>query len=204
MNILAEKNAEDFLEKNDFPVVKRMAAKTREEVFKAAGKIGFPVVLKLSAENIIHKTELDAVAVDLRNEQEVEKALKKMPRVKDAGFLIQKFVKGHELLVGLKKDAAFGHVLIFGLGGIYTEVFRDVSMRVLPAGRKEIEKMVLETKAFQILTARGKKFSMQKLVDILEKTARLAQKYPEIQELDINPLIVNEKECVVADARIVI
>jgi succinyl-CoA synthetase beta subunit len=192
------------LERQGFPIVKRMVAKTRQDVFKAAGKIGFPVVLKLSAENIIHKTELNAVAVDLKNAREIANALKKMPRIKDAGFLVQKFVKGHELLVGLKKDAAFGHVLIFGLGGIYTEIFKDVSMRVLPAGRKEIEKMVQETKAFELLTARGKKFNMQKILDVLEKTARLARKHADIKELDINPLIVNEKECVVADARIVI
>lgn len=204
MNILTEKNAEDFLEKQGFPVVKRMIAKTRNDVFKAAKKIGFPVVLKLSAESIIHKTELNAVAVDLKNAGEIADALEKMPKIKNAEFLVQKFVKGHEILVGLKKDATFGHVLIFGLGGIYTEVFKEVSMRVLPAGKAEIEKMMQETKAFQLLTARGRKFNMQKLLDVLEKTAKLAGKHPEIKELDINPLIVNEKECVVADARIVI
>lgn len=204
MNILTEKNAEYFLEKLGFPVVKRMIAKTRQDVFKAARKIGFPVVLKLSAGNIIHKTELNAVMADLRNEQELADALEKMPKIKNAEFLVQEFVKGHELLVGLKKDATFGHVLIFGLGGIYTEVLKDISMRILPVGRKEIEKMMQETKALKILEARGKKFNMHKLLDVIEKTAKLAGKHPEIKELDINPLIVNEKECVIADARIVI
>ncbi|MFH0831996.1 MAG: acetate--CoA ligase family protein [archaeon] len=202
--IMAEKEAEDFLEKNNLPVVKRMFAATRQAALSAAETLGFPVVLKISSKSMLHKTEFNAVAADLRNRDEFENALKKMPDAKDAEFLVQKFVKGNELLVGLKKDAVFGHVLIFGLGGIYTEIFKDVSRRVLPAGRTEIEKMISETKAFNILNARGRKFDEKKLVDFLEKTAKLAKEHPEIQELDINPLIVNEKECVAADARIIL
>ena len=204
MRVMTEKDAEDFLEKQGFSIVERMVVKTRQDIPKAARKIGFPVVLKLSSSSIIHKTELNAVAVDLKNTLGIANALRKMPKIKNAEFIVQKFVKGNELLIGLKKDAVFGHVLIFGSGGIYTEIFKDVSMRVLPANRKEIENMVRETRAFQLLIARGKKFNMQKLLDVLEKTAKLAAKHPEIKELDINPLIVNEKECLVADARIVL
>ncbi|MBS3090777.1 acetate--CoA ligase family protein [Candidatus Pacearchaeota archaeon] len=203
MRVMTEKDAEDFLEKQGFSIVERMVVKTRQDIPKAARKIGFPVVLKLSSSSIIHKTELNAVAVDLKNTLGIANALRKMPKIKNAEFIVQKFVKGNELLIGLKKDAVFGHVLIFGSGGIYTEIFKDVSMRVLPANRKEIENMVRETRAFQLLIARGKKFNMQKLLDVLEKTAKLAAKHPEIKELDINPLIVNEKECLVVDARIV-
>jgi acetyl-CoA synthetase (ADP-forming) len=126
-----------------------------------------------------------------------------MPKIRKAEFLMQKFVKGQELLIGLKKDISFGHVLLFGLGGIYTETLGDVSMRILPVERKELEGMIKETKAFKILTARNKRINMTALLDVLEKTAHLAKKFPKIEELDINPLVINEKGCSVVDARIV-
>ena len=137
MRVMTEKDAEDFLEKQGFSIVERMVVKTRQDIPKAARKIGFPVVLKLSSSSIIHKTELNAVAVDLKNTLGIANALRKMPKIKNAEFIVQKFVKGNELLIGLKKDAVFGHVLIFGSGGIYTEIFKDVSMRVLPANKKK-------------------------------------------------------------------
>ena len=201
--ILAEKEAEDFLEKNGFPVVERKTAKTGEDAIKAAKSIGFPVVLKISSGKILHKTESGGVAADLRNEQEIAEALKKMPKASDAEFLVQKFVKGIELLAGLKKDATFGHVLLFGSGGIYTEILKDTSKRILPAGEKDIEKMIDETRASKLLAARSRNIPRKNIADVLHKLAKLAEKHPEIEELDINPLIINEKECVVADARIV-
>ncbi len=203
MAVLLEKEAEDFLAKNKFNVVPHAVAKTGKEVISKAKKLGFPVVLKALSNDIIHKTEKGAVKVDLRNEKELMQAYQELKSISQK-VLIQRFVPGDWFLVGLKKDPSFGHVLAFGLGGVYTEVLKDVSFRVCPVSTAEINMMLSETKAFEILSgARGKKYDLDSVKNLLLKVSSLAKKYPSIVELDINPLVVNAKQAVVVDARIV-
>ncbi len=205
MQVLLEKEAEDFLARNRFNVVPRITAKNEKEAVLKAKRLGFPVVVKLLSKEIIHKTEKGAVKVDLRNESELKKAMKEMRHIKADGFLIQKFIPGDWFLIGLKKDPSFGHVLAFGMGGIYTEVLKDVSFRVCPVSKKDINDMIEETRAFRILSgARGRKHDLNSVKDLLMKASALAKKYPDIIELDINPLVVNAKQAVVVDARVVL
>ncbi len=203
MGLLLEKEAEDFLAKNRFNVVSHAVARTSKEVISKAKKLGFPVVLKALSNNLIHKTEKGAVKVDLRNEKELMHAYHELKNISPE-VLIQKFIPGDWFLVGLKKDPSFGHVLAFGLGGIHTEVLKDVSFRVCPVNHSDINSMLAETKAFQILSgARGKTYNLEAVKNLLLKISVLPKKYPNIVELDINPLVVNSRQAVIVDARIV-
>jgi len=206
MNILVEKEAEDFLEKEGFLVVKRALVKTEKELLKNAGKIGYPIVLKVYSKKILHKSEVKGVKTDIRNDKEAINAFKEIMRIKDSeGCLIQEFISGDSFLVGLKKDPNFNHVIVFGLGGIYTEVIKDVSLRVCPVDLKEIRAMMRETKSFKILSgARGKKRNIGAVEKLLHSMSKLSQKHHNIKELDINPLIVNENSAIIADARIIL
>jgi len=161
--------------------------------------------IKVLSSSIIHKTEKNAVKADIRNEKELKKAFHELKNIKGDGFLVQKFIPGDWFLVGLKKDPSFGHVLAFGMGGIYTEVLKDISFRVCPVSLNGINSMLQETKAFQILSgARGKKYNLDAVKGLLIKTSKLSKKYPNIKELDINPLVVNSRQAVIVDARVVL
>ncbi len=205
MRVLLEKEAEDFLARNHFNVVPRLVAENERQVYSKACKLGFPVVVKLLSRNFIHKTEKGAVKVDIRNKEELKRAVIDLKKIKANGFLIQKFIPGDWFLVGLKKDPSFGHVVAFGLGGIYTEVMKDVSFRVCPLSKKDVDSMIQETKAFGILSgARGRKYDINSVKDLLFRISRLPERHPEIVELDINPLVVNAKQAVIVDARVVL
>lgn len=206
MEVLVEKEAEDFLEKEGFKVAERKATKTENEMLKAAKKIGFPLVLKVYSKKIIHKSDVGGVKTDIRNEEEARIAYKEIMSIKDSeGCLVQKFIPGDWFLVGIKKDPTFNHVLVFGTGGIYTEIVKDISLRICPVSLKEIRNMMKETKAYKILEGvRGEKLNVKAVEEVLKKTSDLTKKHPNIKELDINPLVVNEKEAVAVDVRIVL
>ncbi|MBI2663367.1 acetate--CoA ligase family protein [Candidatus Woesearchaeota archaeon] len=199
MKVLKEKEAEDFLEKNGFPVAKRGLAKKYEEAEKIASKFGYPVTLKIT--NELHKAEVDGVKITNKEELMSDfKDLKKKSQV----ILVQEYIKGIEIIAGLKKDPTFGHVLLFGLGGTYVEVIKDVSFRICPVELKDVNEMIQETKGYNLLKGyRGKKYNINSIEEILIKLSKLSLKYPNIEELDINPLIVNSKESVIVDARII-
>ena len=124
----------------------------------------------------------------------------KLPDAKIEGFYIQKMVEpGIECIIGIKEDPQFGKVIIFGFGGIYTEVFKDISMRILPITVDDAHEMITETKIYKILSGtRGKKYDIDVITDTLIKVSLLT----DIKELDINPILIHEKGCKVLDARI--
>lgn len=200
--ILTEKEAEDFLEKENFPIVKRKIAKNKKEILSYAKEIGFPVVLKNPT--LLHKTEKNAVKINI-TEKNIEKAYEELKKTKPSSILIQKYIKGSEILIGLKKDPSFSHVIAFGLGGIYSEILKDVSFRICPITKKDAAAMIKEIKGYQLLKgARGRKPVNIKLIEnILIKISNLAKKYPNIRELDINPFMVDEKNAKIVDARII-
>ncbi len=205
MKVLIEKDAEDFLEKNRFPVAKRVVIKKESEIEQAVKKLGFPVSMKIIGKNILHKTDVGGVKLDIRNLQEAEKAFKQLKKVKGfQGVLVQEFIPGKYVLLGLKKTNEFGHVLVFGLGGIFTEVISDVSFRVCPININDAQEMIDEIKGKQILYGlRGKRVNIKAIKNLLVKLSNLSKKYENIKELDINPSIVNEKEAVIVDARVI-
>lgn len=202
IKILTEKEAEDFLEKENFPVVKRKLAKNKKEILQYAKEIGFPVVLKNPA--LLHKTEKNAIKVNI-TEKNIEKAYEELKKTKPSSILIQKQIEGSEILIGLKKDPSFGHVIAFGLGGIYSEILKDVSFRICPITKKDAATMIREIRGYQLLKgARGRKPVNTKLIEnILIKISNLTKKYPNIKELDINPFIINKNFAKIVDARII-
>ena len=197
MLILKEHQAELFLKKEGFPVVESHLVRDVAQLIKYGKKLGFPVVLKNP--DILHKTEKNAVKTNVyENNLDYE-----YDNLKAKNVLIQKQIKGHEFLVGVKKDNVFGHVIAFGIGGIFTEVLKEVSFRVLPVNKKDAIDLIKENKAYDLLNARGKKIPTKKIENIILKISELAERHPNIIELDINPLIVNEREAKIVDARIV-
>lgn len=185
------------------PVAEHTVAKKLEDVRRFADKVGYPLVLKALSPKILHKTEAGAVRIVHAAEQLAKEfdALKKLaPTV-----LAQEFVAGNEFIIGLKKDPTFGHVILAGIGGIYVEVYKDVSFRVCPIGQKDAEAMLDDLKGKAILAgARGRKLNRKALVDALVKLSRLPEKQKDIAELDINPFILNAKEGKVVDARVIL
>lgn len=197
MKIVMEKEAEDFLEKRGFKVIKRGFAANLDQVKKIAKKLGYPVVLKNTA--LLHKSDKGGVKINIR-EDEIERVFKEL---KSNKILVQKYIEGREFLLGIKKDATFGHVIAFGIGGIYTEILNDVSFRVYPITRKDAENMIEEIKYKEFYNARGLKINKEFLISNILKLNNLIKSNKRIVELDINPLMVNSKEAIVADARII-
>jgi acetyl-CoA synthetase (ADP-forming) len=211
--ILTVSEALEVIKSYKIPVAESKLVKKVEDALEFADKIGYPVVLKVVSAKAIHKTDVGGIALDVKNKEELEKSYKKIidnvkkkVRAKVDGILIQKMVKGgEEVIVGGKKDPQFGQTLMFGLGGIFTEVYDDVSFRVIPINKKDAEEMIQEIKGYKILKGyRNKKYDVNSLIDILLKTSELLEENQEIVELDINPVIVLQKGAVAVDARIVV
>lgn len=197
MKVLMEKEAEDFLEKKGFNVIKRGLAANLNQAKEIARKIGYPVVLKNAT--LLHKSDKGGVILDV-NESNIEESFKKL---KSNKVLVQKYTSGKEILLGIKKDPTFGHVIMFGIGGIYTEILHDVSMRVFPINKNDANEMVNEIKYEKILESRGMKANKILIIANILKLNELIKKNKNIVELDINPLLVDETNAIVADARIV-
>lgn len=206
---LSEYESKRLLSSYGIPVTKEKLVKSKEEAVKAAIKIGFPVVLKACGPKITHKTELNLIELNLKNEKEVKRAYKKISNVKLTleGILVQEQIKGErELVIGLKQDSTFGPCVMFGLGGIFTEVLKDVTFRVAPLKKSDARQMIKDIKGYKILEAfRGSKPVDQDLLGkILIKVGQIGLENKEIKEIDINPLIVKGRRVVAVDALIVL
>ena len=193
---------DESLKKLNIPVAKHSVASSLSEVERSAKNYGFPVVLKLISPKVIHKTEAGGVKVvhDLSELRETANLYLKQGKV-----LIQEHCSGVEMFLGIKKDASFGHVLLTGIGGIFVEVYKDVSFRVCPIEAKDAEQMLSELKGKALLSGvRGQKPVNQKaLIDAMVKLSHLPDKLG-IEELDVNPFFINDKEGKAVDARLVL
>ena len=212
---LGEKEAREVIKAYGFRIPKGMLARTSDEASIVAKGIGFPVVMKIASPDILHKTEVGGVRVGLSSEEEVVRAFleitsnasRLMPKALIWGVSVQEmFKKGKEVIAGMSKDHNFGPLLMFGLGGIYVEVLKDVSFRVAPVGKVDVEKMITEIRSFALLKGvRGEAPSdIDALVEGIQRLSQLVTDFPEIIEMDINPLLVLPKgEGIVAiDARL--
>jgi len=207
--ILAEYEAEKFLSKY-LPVAKSFLCKDSASIVSAAKKLGYPVVLKIISKQALHKTEIGGVVIVKKNEElfPAFTSLKdtiKAKKIKAEGILVQEFVEGKEVIIGIKNDATFGHVIAFGIGGKYVEILKDITFRACPITKEDAEQMIDELKFKQILFgARNEKLVDKNiLVKTLVTLSQLPEKNKKIEELDINPFIISEKQGKVADARIV-
>ncbi len=216
-NYVHESEAMRVLNAYGFPVPKSKIATKEDDCVKISEEIGFPVVLKISSPDIVHKVDVGGVEINLKNAQEVRDSFRRImesvkrarPDARILGINVQEFMKnGKETIIGMKRDPQFGPLLMFGLGGIYVGIFKDVSFRLAPIKELSAYNMIESTKASKILSGvRGEKPSdIKSIVECLQRLSQLVTDFPEIQELDVNPLLVFEqgKGCRAVDARIVI
>ncbi|MGI0082554.1 MAG: 4-hydroxybutyrate--CoA ligase [Nitrosopumilaceae archaeon] len=212
---LLEEEGQEVLRAYGFPVPKSILATTDKEAMQAAKKIGFPVVMKIASPQIIHKSDAGGVKVGLKNPNEVKTAFKEI--VKNAkkydknavikGVLVQEMIKGgKETIIGSKLEPGFGPVVMFGMGGIYVEVLKDVTFRLAPVTDTEADEMISSIKTSKLLQGvRGEKPSdIKKLSECIQRLSQLVTNFKEIKELDMNPVLVfeNGKGCKVVDVRI--
>lgn len=208
--VYTEVQTEDFL-KEYIPVAKHFLTKDYEQASLAAKKLGFPLVLKIISPDAIHKSEIKGVRLiknrhDLSSEYEKLLSIAKNNHLRLDGILVQEYIEGEYVIIGLKKDPTFGHVLAFGIGGIYTELLKDVSFRVCPITSKDADEMFNELKLKKLLEGyrNTKPINKDFLKKILIKVSNIPIKYPEIAEMDINPFVINDKSGKVVDARMLI
>lgn len=212
LRLLTQKEALILLKKYKIDYVCSGSVKNIEEGIKLANKLGYPVVVKIDSESIIHKSEMKAVYINITDNNKLRQTLSEMQKmlnsksIKNYTFLIQKQIKGIEIVVGSKKDPQFGQMIMAGMGGVFIELYKDVSFRIAPINKNEALKMLQETKAIRLLEGfRGDtKKATDKLCSIIENTSKLIFNEPQIAELDFNPIIVDEKEASVVDARIMV
>ncbi|MEK6893498.1 MAG: acetate--CoA ligase family protein [Nanoarchaeota archaeon] len=202
MKILTEKEAEDFLEKEGFEIIARSVAKSKKQLEITAETIKFPWAMKIISKKIIHKRAAGGVILDISNIEQAESALNVLSELE--GYeraIIQPMISGSELILGLKKTPEFGLAIMIGKGGSDVEKEKDISFRVLPITQRDAKEMLSELKFYKSL-----KKSDADLV-LIEKNimqlSDLAKKFSKIEELDINPLIINGKSALIVDARIV-
>ena len=207
---LSEFESARLLADYGIPTAKGVLALTWDEVKRAAEGIGYPVALKVCSPEVSHKTESGLVAVDLRNEADLEAAFKRISAASpmtDAAFLVQEMVKGgRELVVGMIRDPQFGPCVMFGLGGIFTEILGDVAFRPAPLSEADAEEMIGEIKGRKILGAvRGMPaVDRGALAACLIAVGRIGLEREEIQAVDVNPLIIRGNQPVAVDALVIL
>ena len=202
---------DDFklLEKNNFKLLPYALVKSEEEAVEAAKRIGYPVALKIISPDVSHKTDIGGVKIGLRDDVVLRHAYKEIminaSGKRIDGMLVQKMArKGIELIIGGKKDPQFGHMVVLGLGGVYVEIFRDITARICPVRKEDVEEMIRELKAHPLITGtRGEKpINKEALVRLIIKTCKFIEK-EDIKELDLNPVIFDSEGCDIVDARMV-
>lgn len=213
--LLNEVEAKQLLGDAGVPVVTTILVTTQAQAKAQADKLGYPVVLKIVSPDIVHKSDIGGVKVGLQNGKAVRAAFKEIvtnaksavPGAKITGVAVQKMATdGTEVIVGMTTDPQFGPVMMFGLGGIMVEVLKDVSFRIVPLTRRDAMQMIDEIKGRKVLEGvRGKPpVDKEALCNALLKVADFVGNHPEVQELDLNPMIAYADGVLAVDARIVI
>jgi len=207
---LSEYESKQVLAAYQIPITREILLDDVKNLAKTAQEIGYPLVLKGCSSNVTHKTEKGLIRVDIRNEKEARSAFEEIMNDLDgdgSGVLIQEMVKGQrELVIGLTRDAQFGPCVMFGLGGIFTEILKDISFRIAPLEKRDAREMMKEIKGHKILEAvRGMEAAdLDTLVDILITVGRIGMENDEVKEIDINPIIISGNKPVAVDALVVL
>ncbi|MCW3996165.1 MAG: bifunctional acetate--CoA ligase family protein/GNAT family N-acetyltransferase [Candidatus Bathyarchaeota archaeon] len=214
--VLTEDEAKKILKYYNLPVVRTAVANNVDEAIAFAQDMGFPVVLKILSPQIVHKSDAGGVILNVRNPKEVREAFELLiqratsynPNAQIIGVTVQPMIqkKGYELILGGKTDPVFGPVILFGMGGIGVELFKDYSIGLPPLNTTLIRRMMEETKIYQLLRGyRGEAaVDIKRLDETILLFSQLLVDFPQIKEIDINPLLINEKDAFILDARIVI
>ena len=212
---LLETEAKTICIEYRIPTTKFKLAKNEDEAVKAAERIGFPVVLKIVSPDIVHKSDVGGVVVNLQNSKSVREAFgqitknvkKHSAKAKIVGMLVQEMAPtSTEVIVGAIKDPQFGPAMMFGLGGIFVEVLKDVTFRVAPVTKDEAYEMIAEVKAYPLLKGyrNTPPADIDAIAGILVNASKLVMEHQEIKELDLNPIMVYEKGAKTVDARIIL
>jgi acyl-CoA synthetase (NDP forming) len=212
---LLETEAKTVCMEYGIPVTKFELASSEEEAVRFAEAIGFPTVLKIVSQDIIHKSDVGGVVIGLKNADDVrhgynqilQNVKKHDPKARIAGMLVQEMAPpSTEIIVGAIKDPQFGPAIMFGLGGVFVEVLKDVTFRVAPITEDDAREMISEVKAYPLLKGyrNTPPADIDAITKILLNTSRLVTDHMEIKELDLNPIIVYEKGAKTVDARIIL
>ena len=212
---LLETEAKELLREYGIPVPDFKLIKSEDEITGLAKEINFPIVMKIVSPDIIHKSDAGGVKLNIKDKKEAKvayqeiifKAKKYNKKAKISGVIAYTMVpQGTEIIIGMMKDPHFGPVIMFGLGGIFVEILKDVSFRILPIEERDAEEMITEIKGYEILKgARGKPpRDIQAIKEVLMRISQLTMENPEINEIDLNPIFAFEKGLQVVDARIIL
>ena len=212
---MGEQESKEVLAAYGFTVPQAKLARTADEAVSAASVIGYPIVMKIVSPDIVHKSDVGGVKIGLTGPSQVRDAYELMmmriherePNARLQGMLIQEMItEGREIIVGMTRDLQFGPMLMFGLGGIYVEVLRDVSFQLAPITADEALEMLVGTKTYKLLQGvRGEKsVDMQLVAECIQRISQLSMDFPQIEEMDINPLKISAEgaSAVAVDARI--
>lgn len=213
--LLTEIEAKEWLKAAKIPVVDTKLATSKAEAVEIAKKMGFPVALKIVSPDIVHKSDAGGVKLSLQNATQTGKAYSEIinnikkynPKANIVGISVQKMAPpGIEVIIGMTKDAQFGPVIMFGLGGILVEVLKDVSFRIVPLTKRDAAEMITEIKGFPILKGyRGQEpADISYLEDLIVKISDFVDQNPEIKELDLNPIFAYKNGAIAVDARIIL
>ena len=213
--VLTEVESKEFLRAAGIDIVDTRLATSREEAVSISRKLGFPVVLKIASSDIVHKSDAGGVRLGLKTAGEAGKAYddiiktirQKHPQARIQGVAVQKMARpGVEVIIGMSKDAQFGPVLMFGLGGIMVEVLKDVSFRIVPLSRRDAAEMLREIRGYPLLEGYrgGEAVDLSCLEEWLLKVSDFVEKNPEIMELDLNPIFAYSDGAIAVDARVIL
>jgi len=212
---LLETEAKELLKEYGIPVPDFKLIKSEDEITGLDKEINFPIVMKVVSPDIIHKTDAGGVKIGLKDEKEAKlayqeiifKAKKYNKEAQIFGVITYSMIpKATEIIIGMMKDPHFGPVAMFGLGGIFVEILKDISFRILPIEERGAREMITEIKGYEILKgARGNPpRDIQAIEEVLMKVSKLTMENPEINEIDLNPIFVFEKGLQVVDARMIL
>ena len=206
---LLEPDGLDLLERLGLPVPERELVRSADQAVDAARRIGYPVVMKVVSAGIVHKSELGGVILGISGDDRAREGFVRLKRIGGRGFVgvlvLPQIEGGVEVLVGSSRDPKFGPVIAVGLGGIYTEVLRDVTFRICPIGEEEALRMIGELRAFDLLRgARGRPpADIRSLSRLIADLSQVMFRYPNIEEIDLNPVFALEEGALIGDARII-
>ena len=212
---LLESEAKTVCMEYGIPTTEFNVAKNVAEAVEFAEKIGYPVVLKIVSPDIIHKSDVGGVIINIKDAKDVRNAYKQImgnvkkhkPDADIVGVLVQEMApQSTEVIVGATKDPQFGPALMFGLGGIFVEILKDVTFRIAPLTEDEAREMITSVKAYPVLKGYRNMppADVEAIVEILLNTSRLVMEHQEIKEVDLNPIMVYEKGAKTVDARIIL
>ncbi len=214
-SVLTEIEAKELIKQAGINVVDTKLATSQEEAISISKQFGFPIALKITSPDVVHKTDAGGVKLGLKTSRQVGKAygdimasVKQMyPKAKIQGVAVQKMARpGVEVIIGMSKDAQFGPVLMFGLGGVLVEILKDVSFRIVPLTKRDAREMIREIKGYPLLEGyRGQEpVDVANLEELILKVSSFVEQTPEVKELDLNPIFAYKDGAIAVDARVIL